>query len=200
MKIAVFANNQQWEELTTEATSINLVKLNSITEFLPNVDAYIILENASEFNCMGVLKPVFINSVIDTLQSLHTSKNVVRINGWAGFLQRNNWEIAGEITQEIRNVILALNKQYTSVQDEPGMIAGRVIAMIINEAYFALSEAISTKNEIDIAMKLGTNYPLGPFEWAEQIGLKNILLLLNLLSTTDKRYIPAALLEKETFA
>ncbi len=45
------------------------------------------------------------------------------------------------------------------------------MAMIINEAWHALAEEVSTKNEIDTAMKLGTNYPYGPFEWAEKIGL-----------------------------
>jgi 3-hydroxyacyl-CoA dehydrogenase len=44
--------------------------------------------------------------------------------------------------------------------------------MIINEAYFALEDNVSTKAETDIAMKLGTNYPYGPFEWGQLIGLK----------------------------
>ena len=42
--------------------------------------------------------------------------------------------------------------------------------MIINEAFLALQEGVSTKEEINTAMKLGTNYPLGPFEWVEKIG------------------------------
>ena len=43
--------------------------------------------------------------------------------------------------------------------------------MIINEAYFTWEAGTSTKEEIDIAMKLGTGYPYGPFEWGEKIGL-----------------------------
>ena len=69
--------------------------------------------------------------------------------------------------------------------------------MIINEAYFTLEENVSTKEEIDIAMKLGTNYPYGPFEWSKKIGLKNIADLLKELFITEKRYQPAALLLKE---
>ena len=69
--------------------------------------------------------------------------------------------------------------------------------MIINEAYFALESNISTKEEIDIAMKLGTNYPFGPFEWSKKIGLKKIYLLLNELSKQDKRYEPSTLLTNE---
>jgi 3-hydroxybutyryl-CoA dehydrogenase len=77
------------------------------------------------------------------------------------------------------------------------MITPRTIAMIINEAYFALEEEISSKEQIDIAMKLGTNYPYGPFEWAEKIGLKKIYNLLTQLYQTDKRYIPAPFMKKE---
>jgi 3-hydroxybutyryl-CoA dehydrogenase len=77
------------------------------------------------------------------------------------------------------------------------MIAPRIIAMIVNEAYFGLEDNISTKNEIDIAMKLGTNYPYGPFEWSEKIGLHNIYQLLINLSKQDKRYTPANLLATE---
>jgi 3-hydroxybutyryl-CoA dehydrogenase len=69
--------------------------------------------------------------------------------------------------------------------------------MIINEAYFALSEEVSTKNEIDIAMKLGTNYPYGPFEWASLIGLLKIAKLLEILYLNDERYATAPALLQE---
>ena len=69
--------------------------------------------------------------------------------------------------------------------------------MIINEAYFAVEDNVSSKTEIDTAMKLGTNYPHGPFEWAGLIGNKNILALLQQLYVTDRRYKPSELLIKE---
>ena len=69
--------------------------------------------------------------------------------------------------------------------------------MIINEAYFAKDENVSTEKEIDTAMKLGTNYPFGPFEWAQIIGIRNIYALLKTLNETDPRYKPSTLLEKE---
>jgi 3-hydroxybutyryl-CoA dehydrogenase len=81
--------------------------------------------------------------------------------------------------------------------DEPGFITPRVISMIINEAYFALEEGVSTKEEINTAMKLGTAYPYGPFEWAERIGVRNILVLLNRLSKEKSQYKPAPLLVEE---
>ena len=90
-----------------------------------------------------------------------------------------------------------MNKKMSIVKDEPGLIAARITAMIINEAYFALGDNVSTKSDIDIAMKLGTNYPFGPFEWAAVIGLSNIITLLEQLATSDHRYLPATMLLKE---
>ena len=71
--------------------------------------------------------------------------------------------------------------------------------MIINEAFFALEEGVSSKEEIDVAMKLGTNYPYGPFEWQEKIGLQNIYQLLHNLSEKDKRYSVSPLLRKKYY-
>ncbi|MDD4975330.1 MAG: 3-hydroxyacyl-CoA dehydrogenase family protein [Bacteriovorax sp.] len=66
----------------------------------------------------------------------------------------------------------------------------RTIAMIINEAYFALGDKLASATAIDLAMKNGVNYPLGPIEWGEKIGLHNIAQLLEELSTItrDERY------------
>ena len=92
----------------------------------------------------------------------------------------------------------ALGWSFRIVPDQPGMIAPRVIAMIVNEAYFALGEKVSTREEIDIAMKLGTNYPFGPFEWAQKIGIENIRTLLTSMRRSDPRYEMApALVEEE---
>ena len=63
-------------------------------------------------------------------------------------------------------------------------IAVRVISCIVNEAYLTLSEGVATAEDIDKAMKLGANYPKGPFEWAEEIGASNILETLDSLRAT----------------
>jgi 3-hydroxybutyryl-CoA dehydrogenase len=83
-----------------------------------------------------------------------------------------------------------LNLPFVFVADQPGLITARVIAMIINEAYFTLEDGTSSKEDIDLAMKLGTNYPLGPFEWCERIGRKNIVKLLKAVyeESGDDRY------------
>ena len=196
MLIAVLANNEQWEELTVNCDEKKLKRITSLQDD-DIADAYIILDEIDITSIIELKKPVMLNDVINTLTTLKAGQNVVRINGWNGFLQRKKWEMAGVVTEEIKQLFAALDKDLIEVADEPGLVAARTISMIINEAYFALGEEVSTKEEIDIAMKLGTNYPYGPFEWANKIGVKNIYELLKRLYENSSRYIPAPLLEKE---
>jgi 3-hydroxybutyryl-CoA dehydrogenase len=200
MTILVYANDLAWSELVLDDSEINWIRAENAGSFRNrnDVDGYINLsDEASENDFSSFKKPVFINSVSVTLQKMNAPGNVYRINGWNGFIKRNSWEVAGVPTDEAELILKALKKNIIRVPDEPGFIAASIIAMIINEAYFAKAEKVSTEKEIDIAMKLGTNYPFGPFEWAAMIGVKNIFTLLKTLSTTDKRYYPSALLEKE---
>ncbi len=194
MILAVFGNDEQWNEIKKDITHVEWIRLNSLNNISGSIDAVFIIDESAVIDYSTLSRPVFINAVCYTLKELNAPENVVRINGWKGFLSRPNWEIAGIINGNIITIITALNKQYTKVPDEPGFIAARVLAMIINEAWFALEEKISTKAEIDIAMKLGTNYPYGPFEWGRLIGEKNIVELLQQLSVHNKRYLPAPLL------
>ena len=82
--------------------------------------------------------------------------------------------------------------------NRPGEIAVRILAMIMNEAAYAVGEGVASVRDIDIAMKLGTNYPKGPLKWADEIGLEllhNILKSLD-ASLGDERYRPAPLLRQ----
>lgn len=199
--IVVAASDSQWNELTGLQTNVEWQRVPNAADFdqYKNADAFFCLNDVEIRNDFESLKkPVFINSVIETLSDLSLPKNVYRINGWTGFLNRTVWEIAGIADKTIEDVFTALNIKINFVKDEPGFISARVIAMIINEAYFALEDEVSTKAEIDTAMKLGTNYPFGPFEWASLIGTKNILALLQKLYLTDSRYKPSQLLITET--
>lgn len=197
MQIAVLATAEQWLELMEGCDDTAFVLA---TDVPVAADACLILDEKYISQKNETDKPIIINAVSTTLSELNTHKHVVRINGWNGFIRRPTWEIAGTITQEVATICKRLNKQLISVADEPGLVAARSIAMIINEAYFAFEQGVSSKEEIDIAMKLGTNYPMGPFEWAKKIGVNNIYTLLAALSKTDNRYFPAASLKKEATA
>ena len=139
-----------------------------------------------------------VNSVNKTCNYL--PEDFVRINGWATFLNRPLIEAAcinENLKAETEIVFSFFNKSIEWVPDILGFISPRVISMIINEAFFTLQDEVTGKEEIDIAMKLGTRYPFGPFEWSEKIGIKKIYSLLSNLSTTHKKYEPSELLKQE---
>ena len=114
-------------------------------------------------------------------------------------MRREIWEIATGDKIMAKEFFEKLQWQYLPVEDVPGLVSARVVSMIINEAYFALGDDVSTKEEIDLAMKLGTNYPFGPFEWSTRIGLDKIAGLLQKLSITDGRYSVAPAMKNDLF-
>lgn len=134
--------------------------------------------------------PVFVGEVISTKSELGLPDNYFRVNNWRGFLKRNCWEIQGEVDEKIISSVKILGRDAIGVADVPGLVAATIVSMIVNEAFVTLKAGVSTKEEIDMAMKLGTNYPLGPFEWSELIGLENIYHLLKRLEKDDARYKP----------
>jgi len=184
-----------------EITGIDWLELEHLSSLANEVDldaAFILLE---EGECPKGLKgtyPLFIHSVSHTLSDLETGPFVYRINAWNGFVERPVWEICGNPSNDCQVILEHLGKKGIFVKDEPGMIAARVLAMIINEAYFALEGEVSSAPDIDLALRLGTNYPLGPVEWGKKIGLQSIFLLLKKLSEKNPIYMPSGLLEKES--
>lgn len=141
---------------------------------------------------------IIVNSVCTTLEKFPA--NVIRINGWKTFLNRPVVEASSESVEwqnKANDFFAVTGRKVEWVPDVPGFLSARVISMIINEAYFTLQDKISSREEIDIAMKLGTNYPYGPFEWSKLIGLKNISRLLQVLEKTNPRYAPCELLLSE---
>lgn len=96
----------------------------------------------------------------------------------------------------------ALGKETARVKDGAGLIFPRILSLIINEAARSLDEAVAQAEEIDVAMRLGVNYPTGPLRWADQIGLDEVLAVLEGLQreTGEDRYRPAPLLKKMVFA
>lgn len=208
MTLAVVANDELKEELLSCGVSddCKIDWLSSSSELSSHTDANAVIDLLFEQNGCDVTylksflpKPVLVNSVNKTISE--TGSPFIRINGWPGFLKRNIAEVACDNNidkKEVEKILIFLNRKVEWVPDIKGFISSRVVSMIINEAYFALEENVSTKDEIDVAMKLGTNYPYGPFEWAKKIGLKNISVLLTELSLTEKRYQPANLLLKES--
>jgi 3-hydroxybutyryl-CoA dehydrogenase len=190
MKIVVSGDEIAFERLKNSNPAADWLRVESAVDFgqYPDADVFFNLRpnQDHQVNIPGEI-PVFVNSVASVLEA----SQQIRFNGWNGFLENETWEIAGELNEKAQDALDFLHKKIIQTADEPGFISARIIAMIINEAYHAKEEQVSSESEIDTAMKLGTNYPQGPFEWARKIGHQNIVDLLKQLSFTDKKYTPA---------
>jgi 3-hydroxybutyryl-CoA dehydrogenase len=104
-----------------------------------------------------------------------------------------------EHKQKAQAALHFLGKDTAWVADRVGMVTPRIIAMIVNEAFYTLQEGTASHADINTSMKLGTNYPFGPFEWAEKIGLENIYNILDAVyqDTRDERYRICPMLKTE---
>jgi 3-hydroxybutyryl-CoA dehydrogenase len=171
-------------------------------EAAPEAEVYLDLAFTNEpSRCAALnrLQPalIIVNAVAPTLEEI--GYPFVRINGWPGFLERSVHELVvpDETTaRRIARLYEQLGHDHRLVPDTPGMITARILSAIINEAYYTWEEEVSTKEEIDTAMRLGTNYPLGPFEWSERIGPGQIAGLLWSLTRTNPAYAPAKALQR----
>ncbi|MEQ8425608.1 MAG: 3-hydroxyacyl-CoA dehydrogenase family protein [Cyclobacteriaceae bacterium] len=123
-------------------------------------------------------------------------------NGLPTFVNRNILEVALFQKSDLgilKKTCSQLGTEFLVVEDRVGMVTPRVVCMIINEAYFTHQEGTATREDIDLGMKLGTNYPFGPFEWCERIGLRHVYELLEAVydDTKDERYKICPLMKQE---
>jgi 3-hydroxybutyryl-CoA dehydrogenase len=88
-----------------------------------------------------------------------------------------------------------MGKEVVVIKESPGFITSRINAMIGNEAFYMLQEGIASAADIDKALKLGLNHPMGPFELVDLVGLDTRLHILEYLhKTLGEKYRPAPLL------
>ena len=193
MILAVLASDQQKEEIAASAffRKHEVLFSENISLWSNHIaDAFIDLGFEHPREQMEKLakllpKPVLLNSVTETIDQLHP--DFIRFNGWPGFLKGNLLEAAArpEIQENSRNLF---GEDLLFVADVPGFVSARIVAMIINEAFFTTDAGVADRASIDLAMKLGTGYPYGPFEWGERIGLQRVVQLLEKLYAENTLY------------
>lgn len=204
LKIAVITDKSLKKELLLQSAASDIyIEWLTEPQAVNDVDACIDLLYEPATKRIHLLQqltavPVIINDVPGSPE--HLPENFIRINGWKSFLQRPVTEAAARNDHfyfQAEQLFAALGKKMNRVPDIPGLVTARVVSMIINEAWLTFEEGVSTKEEIDKAMKLGTSYPYGPFEWGNIIGLKNVYALLLKLAASNNRFTPSAWLKNE---
>jgi len=152
--------------------------------------------------------PVIIGAVKQQIEQIifnypnRVSCHFIGMNTLPTFIDRPLVEMTCAREKEkliMTNLAKSLNWDVRWVKSRVGMATPRILFMIINEAYYTVQEGTATKEDIDLGMKYGTAYPLGPFEWCEKIGLKNVYetLLAMYEDTKDERYKICPLMKTE---
>lgn len=106
-------------------------------------------------------------------------------------------ETSDETVETVEQVAKMMGKETVVIKEFPGFVTSRMSALVGNEAFFMLQEGLGTPEEIDKAIKLGLNYPMGPFELGDLVGLDARLNNLRYLhEKLGEKYRPAPLLEQ----
>lgn len=155
----------------------------SDTILATNTSALSITEIASELECpervigMHFFNPVYLMDLVELIKGTHTCAEV--LSGSQEFVEK-------------------LGKTFVVITEAPGFIVNRLLIPMINEAIFILMEGIASKEDIDQAMKLGANHPLGPLALADLIGLDVCLEIMKTFykEFADSKYRPCPLLTK----
>jgi len=133
-------------------------------------------KRASQVVGMHFFNPVPVMKLVEIIRGLETSEATV---------------------ETTKQVALAMQKETVLINESPGFITTRINAMIGNEAFYMLQEGVAGAEEIDKALKLGLNHPMGPFELVDLVGLDTRLNILNFLhQTLGEKFRPCPLLVK----
>ncbi|AKD02864.1 3-hydroxyacyl-CoA dehydrogenase family protein [Pontibacter korlensis] len=176
---------------------------------------FLLYEQPERLNLYAPEQVVFCNAVTVQLAALvseadlEQSCTLIGFNGLPTLFNRPVLEVSllrKEDESKLQEVCEVLGTEYLLVEDRVGMVTPRIICMIINEACYTLQEKTAGIDDINQGMKLGTNYPKGPFEWANQIGVQNVYQVLQAVyeDTKEERYkicplLKTKYLKKETF-
>jgi len=102
-------------------------------------------------------------------------------------------------TERMETLVRALGRHAEHVADAPGLVVGRIVCQLVNEAAFLIGEGNATAQDVDAGMELGVNHPRGPIAWSQAIGLDHVVSVLDALHDElgEERYRVAPLLRRQ---
>lgn len=206
MRVLVLGYPPQQEDFKSKFTASHTYHFQDHYQFSENLEDFDVVfdfmvgDDPDEFQHYAGAEglTVFVNAPKLSLAELayyqdELSCALFGFNGLPTFLGRDVLEVSclrEEDQGQLDAICKALETDYELVGDRVGMVTPRIVCMIINEAFYTLQEGTASVEDIDKGMKLGTNYPYGPFEWCQLIGLNNVYELLEAIydDTKEERY------------
>ena len=208
MKVLVIGENERFDELKARLSTNPAIEVDRSDgdteedyEFYDVIFDLNLDDDPSNLPLYTALKdkPVFVSAVkLSLAEAVYTSGTKVKcqlygINALPTFIPQSKWEVSlyrKFETPALTELMGKLGIEFLPIEDRVGMIKPRVIFMIINEACYTLQEGTASIEDIDMAMKFGTNYPFGPFEWCDRIGITSVFETLAAMyeDTKDERY------------
>jgi 3-hydroxybutyryl-CoA dehydrogenase len=150
--------------------------LASNTSALSITEMAAVLDNPGRMGGMHFFNPVHRMKLIEVVKALDTTAETIAI---------------------MQEVSAKMGKETVLVKESPGFITTRINAMIGNEAFYMLQDGVASARDIDKALKLGLNHPMGPFELVDLVGLDTRLSILQYLHRTlGEKFRPCPLLEQ----
>ena len=148
----------------------------SNTSALSITEMAAVLANPGRMGGMHFFNPVHRMKLIEVVKALDTTPETIAV---------------------MEDVSRKMGKETVLVKESPGFVTSRINAMIGNEAFYMLQEGVASARDIDKALKLGLNHPMGPFELVDLVGLDTRLSILQYLHRTlGDKFEPCPLLEQ----
>ena len=148
----------------------------SNTSALSITEMAAVLANPGRMGGMHFFNPVHRMKLIEVVKALDTTAETIAV---------------------MEEVSAKMGKETVLVKESPGFVTSRINAMIGNEAFYMLQEGVASARDIDKALKLGLNHPMGPFELVDLVGLDTRLSILQYLHRTlGDKFRPCPLLEQ----
>ena len=148
----------------------------SNTSALSITEMAAVLANPGRVGGMHFFNPVHRMKLIEVVKALDTTPETIAV---------------------MQEVSVKMGKETVLVKESPGFVTSRINAMIGNEAFYMLQDGVASARDIDKALKLGLNHPMGPFELVDLVGLDTRLSILQYLHRTlGEKFRPCPLLEQ----